>query len=32
MAIVCLTVRHTTQAETKVGHNDPMVFDGKAIA
>lgn len=32
MANTCLTVRQTSQAETKVGHNDPIVLNGKAIA
>jgi len=28
----CLTVRPTSQTETKVGYSDPVVFRGKAIA
>jgi Family of unknown function (DUF6467) len=28
----CLTVRQTSQAGTKVGHSDPVVLCGKAIA
>ncbi len=31
MAYACLTVRRTCQAETKVGHSDPMVPRGRAI-
>ena len=27
-----LTVRYTHRTETKVGHSDPVVFCGKAIA
>ena len=30
MVEACLTVRLTSQAETKVGHNDPGVLRGKA--
>jgi len=29
---ICLTVRLTNQAETKVGYNDPIIFCGKIIA
>jgi len=32
MAYTCLTVRQTCRAETKVGHNDPMILNGKFIA
>jgi hypothetical protein len=32
MAYVYLTVRLIDQAEMKVGHSDPVVFCGKAIA
>jgi len=32
MAYACLTVRVIIQAETKVGHIDPVVLCGKAIA
>ena len=32
MAYTCLTVRHTSRAETKVGHSDPVVPRGRAIA
>ena len=32
MIYVCLTVRLTNQTETKVGHSDPVVLSGKAIA
>jgi len=32
MAYTCLTVRHTSLAETKVGHNDPIILHGKVIA
>ena len=32
MAKVCLTVRYTNLAGTKVGHSDPIVFSGLAIA
>ena len=32
MAQACLTVRATARAETKVGHSDPVVPDGRAIA
>ena len=32
MAYTCLTVRHTGRAETKVGHNDPIILHGKVIA
>ena len=28
----CLTVRYTYQTEMKVGHSDPVVLCGKAIA
>jgi len=31
MVYACLTVRHTSQAETKVGHNEPIIFNGKVI-
>ena len=32
MAKACLTGRATAQAETKVGHSDPVVPCGRAIA
>jgi len=32
MVYTCLTVRQTSQTETKVRHSDPMVFCGIAIA
>ncbi len=32
MAQACLTARVTIQAETKVGHSDPVVPSGRAIA
>ena len=32
MAKACLTARPTGQAETKVGHSDPVVPRGRAIA
>ncbi len=32
MAQACLTVRVTTRTETKVGHSDPVVLSGRAIA
>ncbi len=32
MAQACLTARVTIQAETKVGHSDPVVPRGRAIA
>ena len=32
MAQACLTARVTIQAETKVGHSDPVVLRGRAIA
>ena len=32
MAQACLTVRVTVRAETKVGHSDPVVPRGRAIA
>ena len=32
MAKACLTVRLTSRAETKVGHSDPVVPCGRAIA
>ncbi len=32
MAQACLTVRGTLRAETKVGHSDPVVPRGRAIA
>ena len=32
MAQACLTARPTSQAETKVGHSDPVVPRGRAIA
>jgi hypothetical protein len=32
MAKVCLTVRLTNQTGTIVGHSDPVVLCGKAIA
>ena len=32
MAQACLTVRVTTLTETKVGHSDPVVLCGRAIA
>jgi hypothetical protein len=31
MVKACLTVRLTSQAETKVGHSDPGVLSGKAL-
>ena len=31
MVEACLTVRLTSQAETKVGHSDPGVLGGKAL-
>ena len=31
MAKACLTARFTDQAETKVGHSDPVVLCGRAI-
>jgi len=31
MVKACLTVRLTSQAETKVGHSDPGVLGGKAL-
>ena len=31
MAKACLTARRTCQAETKVGHSDPVVLRGRAI-
>ena len=31
MAQTCLTARHTSRAETKVGHSDPVVLSGRAI-
>jgi hypothetical protein len=31
MVKACLTVRLTSQAETKVGHSDPRVLGGKAL-
>jgi hypothetical protein len=32
MAKACLTARLTSRAETKVGHSDPVVPRGRAIA
>ena len=32
MVYICLTVRLINQAEMKVGHSDPVVLRGKAIA
>ena len=32
MAQGCLTARVTTRAGTKVGHSDPVVLNGRAIA
>lgn len=32
MAKACLTARLTSRAETKVGHSDPVVPSGRAIA
>jgi hypothetical protein len=32
MAKACLTAIETSRAETKVGHSDPVVPDGRAIA
>ena len=32
MAKACLTARGTPRAETKVGHSDPVVPSGRAIA
>jgi len=32
MAQACLTARATVRAETKVGHSDPVVPRGRAIA
>ena len=32
MAEACLTARLTSRAETKVGHSDPVVPCGRAIA
>ena len=32
MAQASLTARRTCQAETKVGHSDPVVLRGRAIA
>ena len=32
MVCVCLTVRETPRAETKVGHSDPVTLCGKVIA
>ncbi len=32
MAKACLTARQTSRAETKVGHSDPVVLRGRAIA
>ncbi len=32
MAKACLTARPTGRAETKVGHSDPVVLCGRAIA
>jgi len=31
MAKVCLTVRLIGQAETKVGHSDPIILCGRVI-
>lgn len=32
MAYTCLTVRNTIRAEMKVGHSEPIVYNGVAIA
>ncbi len=32
MAKACLTARLTSRAATKVGHSDPVVLNGRAIA
>jgi len=32
MVKICLTERFINQSETKVGHSDPIVLCGKAIA
>ena len=32
MAYTCLTVRQTSQTETKVGHSDPITLNGWVIA
>ena len=32
MAQACLTARSTDQAETKVGHSDPVIPRGRVIA
>jgi hypothetical protein len=32
MAKACLTARATAQAETKVGHSDPVIPSGRVIA
>ena len=32
MAQVCLTARQTRRAGTKIGHSDPVVLNGRAIA
>ena len=32
MAKACLTARPTSRADTKVGHSDPVVLHGRAIA
>jgi len=32
MVEACLTVRLTSQAETKVGHSDPGILCGKVLA
>ena len=32
MAKACLTARPTSRAGTKVGHSDPVVLNGRAIA
>ena len=32
MAKACLTARQTSRADTKVGHSDPVVPSGRAIA
>ena len=32
MAKACLTARQTSRADTKVGHSDPVVLSGRAIA
>ena len=32
MAKACLTARPTGQAETKVGHSDPVIPNGRVIA